>query len=37
MANITSTKDIPLYKLKAVGLLAVLRSAVYDVTENDIN
>jgi hypothetical protein len=37
VANITSTKDIPLYKLKAVGLLAVLRSAVYDVTENDIN
>ena len=31
------TTDIPLYKLKAIGCLAIMRSALADITENDIN
>jgi hypothetical protein len=31
------TTDLPLYKLKAIGSLAIMRSALGDITENDIN
>ena len=31
------TTDKPLYKLKAIGCLAIMRSALADITENDIN
>ncbi len=38
VAKITEiTTDIPLYKLKTIGCLAIMRSALADITENDIN